>query len=104
VNTIGLIKRAKIRNFMYIKHKIMDRVKQFFRWFKALGGTLPETEEAINDRYIYDPKPVTTFKRRAAEIKRKYNHQFKFRTVVVDNSVSSFPDISKLDFFRKDGR
>ena len=56
-----------------------------------------EIVEAVNDRYIYEPVPVSSFKDRADHIKRKYNHKFKNKPTQ-DNFMEGIQDLDKFFF------
>jgi len=73
----------------------------FFKWFQGLGGRVPDRfEEVLNTRYVYDAPPVSSFKSRAEEIKKKYNHKFK-QLKVKDDFLSKEPNIFNILFVKK---
>jgi hypothetical protein len=53
--------------------KLIEGIKELFYPTPGIDKDVPCTT------YIYDYVPVSTFKDRAEEIKRKYNHKFHER-------------------------
>jgi len=77
------------------------KAEQFLGWFRRLGGNLPDNfEEVLNTRYVYDPDPISSFKNRAAEIKKKFNHKFRAKSIH-DDFLKSEPNIETIYFEKK---
>jgi len=80
----------------------MNDLKQFLKWFGNIGGPVPTVFDKILAKFTPIPIPVSSFKNRAADIKKKYNYRFKNRSIF-DDFMSEEPDLDKLYFERRDG-
>lgn len=55
----------------------MEKVNNFFEWFKKLGGDSKNLDVTSTFKKLNDiPLFIPTLKNRAEEIKQKYNHKF----------------------------
>lgn len=86
----------------------MERVEKFFRWFKNLGGQIPEEEKSKFRRLFRmpDPPPVSSFKDNPEEVKAKHNYVFNDGgrpevPLASDDFLNGFPDVNNLRFVKK---
>jgi len=74
----------------------MDTLQAFIQWYHRMGGKYNESyNEQIKSKLMETKVKNSSFKERAEEVKRKYNHKFW------KNVLKNVPDISKLKFEKK---
>ena len=78
----------------------METVEKFFKWFRGVGGTTPgHASELLKRSFAPLPEPESSFKNRAEEVKRMYNHKFRLKSRL-DDFLKDEPDIDTLNFER----
>lgn len=80
----------------------MEKLEEFISWFNRMGTTLDKHNYAMVEARLYTQPNLfeSTLKRRAVEIKNKYNHIFQANNLRAD-FLKDVPDISTLKFERK---
>jgi hypothetical protein len=75
----------------------MKTLEEFLQWYVRIGGVVPNNLDSLREKFPKTPPcHNSSFKLRANEIKKKYNHNFKSVDFLRD-----MPDISKLEFEKK---
>ena len=71
---------------------------KFYFWLVSIGSDLRYFDPANLQIHEIPPKQKSSFKKRAAEIKEKYNYNFKMKE---QDIYKHFPNIENLTFNRK---
>ena len=79
------------------KTNIRSKIK-FYLWLVSIGADVKNFNPDNVEIHELPIKQKSSFKKRAAEIKEKYNHVFKFRE---QNIFKDYPNIENITFNRK---
>lgn len=79
----------------------MDTVKDFFDWFRGIGGRVPDHYKPMIEESFREKLIVSSFSNRAEEIKQKYNHKF-IHILAKKDFLEDVPDIDKIYFEKKE--
>lgn len=71
---------------------------KFYFWLVSIGADVKDFESSKIEIHQLPAKRKSSFKKRATEIKEKYNYNFKFRE---QDWIGSYPNIESLTFNRK---
>jgi len=76
---------------------IKSKIK-FYLWLVSIGVDVKNFDPANLQIHEIPSRQKSSFKKRAAEIKAKFNHQFKMRE---QDFLGDYPNIESLTFERK---
>ena len=79
------------------KTNIRSKIK-FYLWLVSIGADVKNFNPDNIEIHEIPCKQKSSFKKRAAEIKEKYNHFFKFRE---QDIFKDYPNIESITFNRK---
>ena len=71
---------------------------KFYFWLMSIGADLQSFDPANLQIHEIPPRQKSSFKKRAAEIKAKFNYNFKMRE---QDFIADFPNLENLTFNRK---